>query len=288
MSSPDSSPTSFEVFPSQPEAGNEGHVESEAPCPDPEAVIRQGEYARNGDFHRNLDPNWSYYPVYLNKVRTVDTLLRRFGKPRGKTLDAGCGEGVLVEKYYEKGWDIIGVDKNYASPLVCQGSLTDLPFAPNTFDNVMCLDVLEHLDFSEQLVALVQLKKVLHPDGALIISIPNLAHFTSRLKFMFRGKLLRTASIDHHPGDRPALEYEQLLRYVGFEIEHTVGIFPTVPPIYRFVRKYPAKSVKLLEVLQKLPLPVYWNFQVLFVCRHTEEYRKSQLKHVQNRRRNDS
>ena len=230
-------------------------------------IIREGEYSRNGEFHRNLDPNWSYYPIYLNKVALVDELLHRYGKPGGKTLDAGCGEGVLVEKYAAQGWDIIGVDKNYSSSYVKQGLLTQLPFEEKTFDQVLCLDVLEHLDFGAQKGALDQIHRVLKPDGTVIISIPNLAHFTSRLKFLFRGRLLRTASFSHHPGDRPAMEYEQLIEKRGFKVEAKYGIFPTVPPFYRMVMRYPSKSVGLLRFLRKIPFPIFWHFQVLFVCR---------------------
>ncbi len=232
----------------------------------PREPVRKGEYSRQGEFHRNLNPNWSYYPIYLNKVELIDELLRRYNRQSGKILDAGCGEGVLVEKYAQQGWDILGVDKNYASQYVQEGSLTALPFEDNTFDTVLCLDVLEHLYYNEQGVALKEIRRVLKPGGIILFSCPNLAHFTSRLKLMFRGKLLRTAEVGHHPGDRPMLEYQELFEKVGFKILERQGIFPTVPPIYRFVMRHPAKSPNLLRFLRKLPFPVNWNFQVLFVC----------------------
>jgi 2-polyprenyl-3-methyl-5-hydroxy-6-metoxy-1,4-benzoquinol methylase len=245
-----------EQFPTTPE-----------PAQSPDAPLRKGEYARQGEFHRNLNPNWSYYPVYINKVEAIDALLRQYGCDQGRLLDAGCGEGVLVEKYAQQGWDIIGVDKNYASPHVQEGSITALPFPENTFNTVMALDVLEHLYYNEQLVALRELVRVLKPGGIAIFSCPNLAHFTGRLKLMFRGRLLRTASVGHHPGDRPMLEYQELFEKAGFEIVTRQGIFPTIPPIYRFVMRYPAKSAGLLRFLRRLPIPVNWHFQVLFVCR---------------------
>ena len=40
-------------------------------------VTRKGEYARHGDFHRHLNPNWNYYPIYLNKLEVIDDVLRR-------------------------------------------------------------------------------------------------------------------------------------------------------------------------------------------------------------------
>jgi 2-polyprenyl-3-methyl-5-hydroxy-6-metoxy-1,4-benzoquinol methylase len=234
-------------------------------------TMRKGEYSRQGDFHRNLNPNWSYYPVYVNKVALIDELLLKYGCQSGKILDAGCGEGVLVEKYARQGWNIQGVDKNYASSYVREGSITRLPFEDNTFDTLLCLDVLEHLYYNDQGEAISEIRRVVKPDGVILFSCPNLAHFTSRLKLMFRGRLLRTASVGHHPGDRPMLEYEEMFEKAGFRIQERQGIFPTVPPIYRFVMRYPAKSAGLLRLLRKVPFPVGWNFQVLFVCKLYKE-----------------
>ena len=59
-------------------------------------------------------------------------------------LDAGCGEGILVEEYAGR-LAIEGIDVNYSSARVRRGSLTALPFAGAAFDRALCLDVLEHL-----------------------------------------------------------------------------------------------------------------------------------------------
>jgi len=37
----------------------------------PDNVYRSWEYARHGDYHRNLDPNWSYTPTYLRKMTFI-------------------------------------------------------------------------------------------------------------------------------------------------------------------------------------------------------------------------
>jgi len=58
------------------------------------AAFRGWEYARKGDYHRNLDPNWSYTPTYLRKMHHI----RRFlsGLPKEvPILDVGCAEGAL-------------------------------------------------------------------------------------------------------------------------------------------------------------------------------------------------
>ena len=65
---------------------------------------------------------------------------------------------------------IEGVDANYASDHVHHGSVTALPYVAATFDRALCLDVLEHLTFDEQPVALAELARVLRPGGELLVS----------------------------------------------------------------------------------------------------------------------
>src|SRR5262245_3216258 len=106
------------------------------------------EYATAGDYHRNLDPNWSYTPTYLRKMDAVKTFLRRF--PNAAILDAGCGEGVLVEEMRASGYNIRGIDLNYESENVTCASVLEMPYEPSTFDIVLLLDVFEHLSFADQ------------------------------------------------------------------------------------------------------------------------------------------
>lgn len=40
------------------------------------------EYARKGDYHRKLDPNWSYTPTYLRKMHYVRSFFRVAQKRR--------------------------------------------------------------------------------------------------------------------------------------------------------------------------------------------------------------
>jgi len=231
----------------------------------------QNQYsAVHGENHRKLHPNWSYTPIYINKMEVVEDLVHRHHPRTGQLLDAGCAEGVQVDKYRAQGLNAIGLDAGYTSESVLHGSITAMPFPNAQFDTVLCLDVIEHLQYADQPQALAELRRVVKPTGTLIFCTPNMAHFTARLKLMFRGKLLRTATVDHHPGDRTALEMKGMLETAGFRVAEQYGVFPTVPPIYRQVMRYPAKSVGLLRWLRKLPFPVNWCFQVIYVCQPVE------------------
>src|SRR5215204_1838563 len=210
--------------------------------PSPQTV-RRGEYAARGDYHRTPDPSWDYYPTYLAKLRAVRRYLDAV--PRSaRVLDAGCGEGVIVDEYADR-LDITGLDANYASARVTQGSLMALPFPDASFDRALCLDVLEHLQYEEQPRALAELFRVVRPGGELFVSVPNLAHLQSRIHFLLRGRLIRTASEFKHPGDRPAAEYIGLAGRAGFTLVARQGIFPTLPVVTRIIRKNPRRLLWL-------------------------------------------
>ena len=228
-------------------------------------MVRRGEYAARGDYHRTPDPSWDYYPTYLAKLDAVRRYLNAL-PPATRVLDAGCGEGILVEEYATR-LDIMGVDANYSSERVTHGSVTALPLPDASFDRALCLDVLEHLSYEDQPQALAELFRILRSGGELFVSVPNLAHLQSRIQFLLRGRLIRTASEIKHPGDRPAFEYLQLARRAGFTLIARRGIFPTVPVVTHFVRRHPRALAPLHRLLTRLvPIPG-WCFLNLLTFR---------------------
>jgi ubiquinone/menaquinone biosynthesis C-methylase UbiE len=199
------------------------------------------------------------------KLDAVRAWLNRL--PAGaRVLDAGCGEGVLVDEYTGR-LAIEGIDPNYSSERVRNGSLMALPYADAVFERALCLDVLEHLSFEEQPRALAELHRILRPGGELFVSIPNLAHLQSRVHFLLQGRLIRTASLEKHPGDRPVAEYLEMASRAGFGLVARQGIFPTVPVLTRMIRRSPARLLPLHRALTRLlPVPG-WCFLNLLQLR---------------------
>jgi SAM-dependent methyltransferase len=232
----------------------------------PSSVQRTGEYALRGDYHRRLSSDWEFYPTYLAKLDRVRRYLSRL--PAGtRVLDAGCGEGVLVEEFHPR-LAIEGVDSHYSSAHVRLGTVLALPFDEGAFERALCLDVLEHLSYADQAIALAELHRVLEPGGELLVTVPNLAHLQSRVHFLIGGRLIRTANPAKHPGDRPIAEYLDLAQRAGFRLVERHGIFPTVPILTHLIRRSPARLRPLHRALTwLLPVPGWCFLNVLRFAR---------------------
>lgn len=224
------------------------------------------EYAEKGEYHKVLDKSWKYYPVYQEKMRIVRGILSKVSK-NSSIVDIGCGEGLIVKEFYKKGYTIRGIDNSYKSKYVERGNITSLLLHDNSVNVIICLDVLEHLSFEEQGLAVKEFLRVLKPGGKVILSVPNLAHIASRISFLFFGNLLRTSSIERHKGDRPFKEYLHLFKKNGFYVKSVRGIFPTLPLISILTVIIPGKVVWLHRLYNFFPFPAGWCFGNIIVFR---------------------
>jgi len=232
--------------------------------------FRGWEYAKKGDYHKNLDPDWSYTPTYLKKMYHMRKFLDSLPKEKTRILDAGCGEGVLVEEYLNKGYTIQGIDLNYESEIVVKGNILDMPFDDNSFDIVLLLDVFEHIDFIDQLKALKEIQRVLKRGGSLLTSIPNLAHLNSRVMFFIHGNFQRTDCENNHPGERPIRENIKLLQESGFGIEKIIGVTLTLPIIYnRIICRKPSWFLWLHNLLDFFAIPSLAMLNI-YICKNSD------------------
>lgn len=112
-------------------------------------------------------------------------------------LDVGCGNGQLGAelKRLSPRRKIIGIEKNkiaatearYVLDEVIEQDIEnlDLPFKNDMFDYIIFADILEHLLEPEKV--LKKFKPVLKKNGTIILSIPNIRHYTTILQLLFRG-----------------------------------------------------------------------------------------------------
>jgi len=108
-----------------------------------------------------------------------------------RTLDAACGEGYGASILAKTASTVEAVDisaeaveharKRYGQfeNLNYQvADCTSLPFADNEFDRVVSFETLEHLAEQDQLLA--EFRRVLKPDGVLILSSPDKAVYSDQ------------------------------------------------------------------------------------------------------------
>ena len=105
-------------------------------------------------------------------------------KPK-KILDAGCGRGfylkVLSSFSFIKEIHGVDINDNYLKIAkkininkrvkIKNASLYNLPYQDKYFDLIICSEVLEHLE--DDIKAILELKRVLKPEGAIIITVPH-------------------------------------------------------------------------------------------------------------------
>jgi len=108
--------------------------------------------------------------------------------PRGaRVLDAPCGEGALAVALNREGLSAFGADID-TSPAATLGAAfraadlsAPLPWPDDAFDVVVSVEGIEHLENRQ--AYLRELRRVLRPDGTLILTTPNISSVRSRVRF---------------------------------------------------------------------------------------------------------
>jgi len=113
-----------------------------------------------------------------HKRKVIHQMIDKFAQ-RGMVLDIGAGTGKMLSELKTKGWEVMGIDREqeavkWSKKRGVKVKLTDiekkLPFKKNSFDLVLALDVLEHLNKDGK--SLQEIGRVLKSEGVAIITVP--------------------------------------------------------------------------------------------------------------------
>jgi len=118
----------------------------------------------------------------------------------GKLLEVGSFTGHFLNLSKEAGYDVAGVEPDSISAdfahrtfglNICRSIVQDSPFKDKTFDIIVMIDVLEHLN--EPVRGLLELHRLLRDAGVIVIEVPII----DTVFFNLLGKYHRHIIMDH-------------------------------------------------------------------------------------------
>jgi SAM-dependent methyltransferase len=187
--------------------------------------------AMRADEHERMFRAETRHFWFVGTRKVIVAALERALGPRlasARVLDIGCGTGFTLTRL-PAGVRSVGLDASPAALSLARerapgssfvrGSAYALPFADGSFDAVLALDVLEHLD--DDLAAARELRRVLAPGGAAIVTVPAFQGLWSA----------HDEALEHRRRYRLP-QIEAVLREAGLRIEHgsyyNFFLFPVV------------------------------------------------------------
>ena len=160
---------------------------------------QQALYERQSAERGDLE---NHYRWFAPRRRLEDTVRLAAMRPAARVLEVGCGDAVLLAAIVAalpgRAARVMGLDlargrltrarDRLAAHFACAAAEA-LPVRSDSFDLVVCAEVLEHL--VDPAVALAELARVVAPGGRLLISVPVVgwsrlieARLTGRVRFL--------------------------------------------------------------------------------------------------------
>ncbi|MEI7555893.1 methyltransferase domain-containing protein [Candidatus Chlorohelix sp.] len=204
------------------------------------------------EFEHEIDHEYISLPWLGAAVR--NDLLRKMLKPSEAdiALEVGCGNGKFCYWNRDRFGTVVGLD---AAPLFAEQALDDLPlirgdvrllpFAPESFNKIFSIDLLEHLPADGIAPYFAELNRVLKPGGQVFIfsNTREMGKLTPVIKlekkvanyfarkgiFDFKRDELRKS--DHIKAIRTFDELEASIKEGGFKLERTIfwnGVFQSL------------------------------------------------------------
>jgi glycosyltransferase involved in cell wall biosynthesis len=189
---------------------------------------RQFDIVRPGRWYPPKFDFLSSHTMAINEVR-----------PGARVLDIGCGAGHVGRELEKRSCQVTGIDiaAEAEGNSLQEFRRIDLhsesiPFLPDSFDFILILDVLEHLDLSSQFNLLEKIRtgsKIKKP--LLIITVPNIAFLFIRLQLLFGNfNYGKQGILDiTHRHFFTFKSIRRFLKQAGYKIEKIKGIPPPYP-----------------------------------------------------------
>ena len=184
-------------------------------------------------------------PFYIIRTGLYKKIKEHCLLMQGKVLDFGCGKKPY-RSLFANAKEYIGVDyegeghshKNELIDVLYDGS--KIPFEDNTFDNIFCSEVLEHIFNPDEIIA--ELYRVIKPGGKLLLTCPfvwgeheepvDYARYTHfALKHLFEKHGFRIILLDKS-GDFKGTLYQMRMVYITSHLIPSIPILGKIKAFY--------------------------------------------------------
>lgn len=148
------------------------------------ASDKLSDYYKSDDYISHTNSKRNVFEKVYHIVRRISVnqklkLINSFGSTEKTLLDVGCGTGDFLQTAKNNGWEIFGIEPNQEARTIANIKVTNAvfnteklsEFKNESFDVITLWHVLEHLPNLEDQIAVF--KKLLKPQGTLIIAVPN-------------------------------------------------------------------------------------------------------------------
>ncbi len=214
-----------------------------------------------------LDPqlvaDWGYEmePVISSSAQFLND---QFDRP-GRLLDIGCGYGFFIDAMHKSGWQVEGIELSKPAAEIARSKKCGTIHSRAVeemgdmaaFDVITMFYVIEHV--ADPIAILQAIRKLLKPNGMLVLRYPNTSPLLSFSKPLARKLTLMQAP--SHLYDYDGDSMEQIMATAGFQsMQTTIDSNTRSPhPVKRFIScqigKLPVWLARVSK--QKLLLPGY-------------------------------
>lgn len=139
---------------------------------------KSDDYISHTDNTRNLFEKIYHFVKFISLKRKLK-IINSFSLHGKRLLDIGCGTGDFLRIAQQNNWDVLGIEPNVRARSIANEKTKNVVFKteklaklkPSSFDVITLWHVLEHLpNYKEHFLIF---KKLLKPNGILIIAVPN-------------------------------------------------------------------------------------------------------------------
>ncbi|MCK4999117.1 MAG: class I SAM-dependent methyltransferase [Anaerohalosphaera sp.] len=162
----------------------------------------------------------------------TETIVNELNKIKGdqslRLLNLGGGIGQLSSIFEFIGFDVINTDIGIEQPdekniQIDFNKCTELPFPDNSFDCIVCQEVIEHVENPWNIFRLAH--RYLKAGGKFFLTTPNIHSFKSKRIFQKENYFRWFTPKDHsyHINPIPVWEIKLIAEKTGFSIDATKG-----------------------------------------------------------------